>query len=112
MRSSHLEAKEKGRLIGEEDLFVLDGLERSIESYEEEKKRYEEEFKRLSKKHKSIRNLMSVPGLGLINSVRVLARVVDPSVLRQRSLVELLWPCKASQDEWRTFLWEEKSKVL
>ena len=77
-RSSHLDYKKQDCLARSEDKFVLEGLDRAIESYAEEKKRYEQEFKRMSKKHKEIRHLMSVPGLGLINSVKVVARVVDP----------------------------------
>ena len=75
-RSSHL--KTTDNLKCSEDKFVLEGLDRAIKSYGEEKQRYEQEFKRMSRKHKEIRHLMSVPGLGLINSVKVVARVVDP----------------------------------
>ncbi len=49
-----------------------------IESYEKEKSRYEEEFKKLYKQHQAIRNLESVPGVGIINAVKILAMVVDP----------------------------------
>ena len=72
-RSCHLEHKLNKKLSRAEDQFVLDGLDKSIQLYMAEKKRYETEFRRLSRKHKEIRHLMSVPGLGLINSVKVLA---------------------------------------
>ena len=57
----------------------------SIAAYEEEKTRYEEEFKRLSKKHKEIRHLKSVPGIGHINAVKIVARVVDPCRFERNS---------------------------
>jgi len=65
--------------VGDEmDRFVLEGLEKRIESYEVEKERYEKEFGRLSKKHRAIRLLRSVPGIGSINAVKIVARIVDP----------------------------------
>ena len=63
--------------IGSEQ-FVLDGVDRSIDSYEQEKARYETEFERLSKKHKMIRLVESLPGIGTINAVKTVAYVVDP----------------------------------
>ena len=77
-RASHENSKKQAELKRVEDNFVLEGLDRSIASYEEEKKRYETEFKRLSKKHKEIRFLKNIPGIGVINSVKIVARVVDP----------------------------------
>ena len=58
--------------------FVLECLERQIKSYETEKKSYEDEFKRLSKKHVEIRNQRSLPGVGVINAVKIVSRVVSP----------------------------------
>jgi len=58
--------------------FVLDGLDRQIASYEEEKKAYEKEFRSLSKKHPEIGHQMSLPGIGVINAVKIVARVVTP----------------------------------
>lgn len=62
-----------------EDIFVLDGLDRSIASYEKEKMRYEKEFKRLSKSHKVIQHLRGVPGIGIINSVKHSSSCCGPS---------------------------------
>lgn len=70
--------KEVKSLENAEDKFVLQGLDRSIELYEEEKRRYEKEFHALRKKHRMIANLCSVPGIGEINAVRTTAIVVDP----------------------------------
>lgn len=58
--------------------FVLDGLDRQIKSYQEEKQNYEGEFKALSKKHPEIRHQMSLPGIGYIHAVKIVARVVSP----------------------------------
>lgn len=58
--------------------FVLDGLDRQIASYEEEKKVYEKEFRSLSKKHAEIEHQKSLPGIGFINAVKIVARVVTP----------------------------------
>jgi hypothetical protein len=59
--------------------FVLKSIDRGIDLYEEEKGRFEEEFKKLSRKHKMIRLQKSIPGIGDINAVKIVARVVDPS---------------------------------
>jgi|SRR3989338_169281 len=67
-----------GKLPGAAERFVLDGIERSIASYEEERLRYEEEFNNLSKKHKAITLLKSLPGIKDINAVKIAAFVVDP----------------------------------
>lgn len=58
--------------------FVLEGLDRSILVYEEEKLRYEQEFKKLSKEFLEIRLLQSIPGIGIIPAVQIVAQVVDP----------------------------------
>lgn len=58
--------------------FVLECLDRQIEAYEEEKKGYEEEFKKLARKHPEIRHQKSLPGIGDIHAVKIVARVVTP----------------------------------
>jgi transposase len=58
--------------------YVLESLNRQIDLYKEEKIGYEAEFKKLAKKHPEIRNQMSLPGIGLINAVKIVARVVTP----------------------------------
>ena len=71
-------SKKETVLLEPSQRFVLQGLEQGIESYEKEKSPYEEEFKKLYKQHQAIRNLESVPGVGIINAVKILAMVVDP----------------------------------
>ena len=84
-RASHEDGKKQTVLKRSEDNFVLEGLDRSIASYEEEKKRYETEFKKLSKKHKEIRLLKEIPGIGVINAVKIVARIVDPQRFNRNS---------------------------
>jgi transposase len=69
--------KREESLPGASETFVLDGVDRGIESYEKEKVRYEEKFKDLFKKHQALRNLESIPGIGIINAVKILAIVAD-----------------------------------
>jgi len=61
-----------------EDHFVLECLDRQIETYEKEKQAYEKEFERLAKKYPEIRHQKTLPGIGVINAVKIVARVVTP----------------------------------
>jgi len=58
--------------------YVLECLDRQIELYEEEKIGYGKEFKRLSSKYIEIRNQRSLPGIDIINAVKIVSRVVSP----------------------------------
>jgi len=66
------------KLDSREDQFVLEGLDRQIQNYNAEKKSYTKEFKRLAKKYLEIRHQKSIPGIGLINAVKIVARIVTP----------------------------------
>ena len=57
--------------------FVLKGLRLRVDLYEAEKKRFRTEFKRLGESHRSVRELLSVPGIGLVGAVFVASRVVN-----------------------------------
>ena len=72
--------KEKSgiQLDSNENQFVLDCLDRQITNYELEKRNYEKEFKRFVKKYPEIKNQKSIPGIGLINAVKIVARIVTP----------------------------------
>ena len=61
-----------------EEQYVLACLNRQIEAYEKEKKGYEKEFGRLARKYPEIRHQQSIPGIGLINAVKIVARIVTP----------------------------------
>lgn len=58
--------------------YVLESLDRQITSYGEEKKGYAKQFAALSLKYPEIRHQKSLPGIGPINSVKIVSRVVTP----------------------------------
>jgi len=66
------------QLHGSSDLFVLEGIDRTLDIFDAEKERYGAEFKRLSSKHLVVRRLKSLPGIGDIGAVKIAALVVDP----------------------------------
>ncbi len=70
--------KKDVRLEYQSEQFVLDGLGRQIKANEEEKQSYEKEFKILSRKHPEIRHQKSLPGIGDIHAVKIVARVITP----------------------------------
>ena len=80
LRACGKNGKEKRglKLESRGEQFVLEGLDRQIETYEEEKKSYEKEFDRLARKHSEINHQKSLPGIGVINAVKIVARVVTP----------------------------------
>jgi hypothetical protein len=67
------------------EMFVLEGLDRGIAEYEEEKLRYEKEFKAIHRKNSFVRLIESIPGIGVIGAVKVAAIVVDPRRFPDRS---------------------------
>ena len=69
---------ETEKLDSKSDDYVLASLNRQISAYEEEKADYEKEFKRLAHKHPPIRHQQSLPGIGPINAIKIVARVVSP----------------------------------
>jgi transposase len=70
--------KKNVKLGSRNEQFVLDAQQRQIAIYEEEKQSYEKEFKRLCRKYPVIRNQKSLPGIGDIHAVKIVARVVTP----------------------------------
>jgi len=66
------------KLASRDEQYVLECLDRQTQNYEEEKEGYEKEFARLARKHPEIRHQKSIPGIGLINAVKIVARVVTP----------------------------------
>lgn len=65
--------------------FVLSGLELGLDSYELEKKRYGSKFLQISKQYTIIKKLQSIPGIGLINAVKIAAIVVDAKRFQDKS---------------------------
>jgi len=66
------------KLESKEDQYVLECTARQIDAYEKEKKNYENEFMKLSKKYPEIKHQRSLPGIGVINAVKIISRVVTP----------------------------------
>lgn len=66
------------KLPSKDEQYVLDSLERQIKNYEKEKKGYEKEFTRLVRKYPEIKHQKGLPGIGTINAVKIVARVVTP----------------------------------
>ena len=66
------------KLPSRDEQYVLKSLDRQIKNYEQEKKEYAKEFAKLAKKHIAIRHQKSIPGIGLINAVKIVARIVTP----------------------------------
>ncbi len=70
--------KKDVKLASRDEQYVLECLGRQIQNYEEEKKGYVKEFERLARKHPEIRRQKSLPGIGTINAVKIVSRVVSP----------------------------------
>lgn len=77
-------AKTATKVERNEDRFVLEGLDRRIEGYEEEKRRYEREFHRVQKLHPSLRHLKSLPGVGEVGAITIAAYVVEAQRFKSR----------------------------
>jgi hypothetical protein len=58
-------------------LFIMERLEREIELYRVTKDEYEDQFEKLIRQNRTLRNLVTVPGIGTINAVKILACVID-----------------------------------
>jgi transposase len=70
---------------GSYDRFVIEGLDRSIKCYEEDKRRYEQEFRKICKENKLIGRLSTIPGIGAIGAVKIAGIVVDPKRFKDKS---------------------------
>lgn len=57
--------------------FVLEGIDKGIVAYEEQKKKYESEFHQVKQKYQMVKNLVSIPGIGEIGAVKIAAVVVN-----------------------------------
>lgn len=78
LRACGLEGYEERVQLSLVDQMVLEGMERRLATCEQEKGVYEKEFKKLAKKHPEVRYQMSLPGIGLIGAIKIVARVVSP----------------------------------
>jgi len=80
LRNCGLSGKEKmgHQLPKASDQLVLSSIERQIRSYEEDKKVYEDEFSRLGKAHPEVKHQDTLPGIGPIGAIKMIAQVVTP----------------------------------
>jgi len=80
LRGCGKRGKEKtgSTLNSQGEQFVVDCFDRQIELYEKEKQCYENEFERLARKNSAIKHQKTLPGIGTINAVKIIARVVTP----------------------------------
>lgn len=80
LRANGTKGREKSgfKLDRESDQFVLACLDRQIKAYELEKLRYEKEFDKLSRKYLEIKYQKGLPGIGVINAVKIVSRIVSP----------------------------------
>lgn len=76
--------KNTGELSDYYEQFVLQGIERNIKQYGEEKKRYEKEFIKLCKQHKSISILLGIPGIGEIGAVKLAAIIINANRFKDK----------------------------
>ena len=79
LRACGKSGKEKDINVGSQgEQFVLECLDRQIKAYEEEKNGFEKEFARLARKYPEIKHQKNLPGIGTINAVKIVSRVVSP----------------------------------
>lgn len=84
-RATNQTGKKDCELSNDVEIFVLKGVDKAISSYEKERLRYEKEFRRLTKKHSTIKHLQEIPGIGIVNSVKLVAGVVDAKRFKNRN---------------------------
>lgn len=65
------------KLSSIEEQFVLECLDRQIEAYKKEKDSYEKIFEKLAKKYPEIKHQKSLLGIGTINAVKIVSRIVS-----------------------------------
>ncbi|MBI3265875.1 MAG: transposase [Chlamydiae bacterium] len=77
--------KREKEVEGTMERFVLEGLEKVLESYEGQTTRYKLEMRKFFKEHEMLRKLDAVPGIGEIGAMKIVAIVVDPKRFKDRS---------------------------
>lgn len=84
-RAVNINHKKVESIAGDADTFVLDGLDRSIEMYEQERERYKKEFTALRKKHSEIKRISDIPGIGDIFAVKIVSRIVNAKRFKSKN---------------------------
>ena len=76
--------KSKDKLYWDEDKFVDSLKDKEIEFLEEQKKEYEKTF-RVCARNITIKNLMTIPGIGIIGAIKIAGSVVDAKRFKDKS---------------------------
>lgn len=84
-RSINMNHKKEIDINGESEIFILEGLDAGIEVYEKERKRYQKHFDKLEKEIHEIKILIDIPGIGNINAVKIVSRVVEAKRFENRN---------------------------
>lgn len=80
------QGKEVGaELVGDYEKFVLNGIEKRLTLYESEKADYTKIFNKISRSNKLVKNLNSIPGIGLVGAISLASAVVDPTRFNKKS---------------------------
>ncbi len=79
-----------GRDVGEKlenpyEQFVLSGLTEGIEFYEKRRLLFAQEFRKARDKFETIKHLESIPGIGLVGAVTIVATIVDARRFKHRN---------------------------
>jgi len=77
--------KTEKTLPRESESFVLEGLDAGIAFYESQKLRYETKLKKVVADQKSLKNLTSIPGIGIVGALTIASIVVDARRFTDRS---------------------------
>ena len=75
----------KDEISGENEKFILAGIEEAIRSYETERKRYVAEFEKTIKRHKILGYLRQIPGVGAIGAVKLGAIIVTADRFKHKN---------------------------
>jgi transposase len=78
-------SKKEKNLPKESEAFVLEGLDAGIEFYETQKLRYEKQLKKIINEHRHLKNLTTIPGIGVIGAITIASIVVEPKRFADRS---------------------------
>jgi transposase len=68
-----------------EETFVLEGLDELIAAHDARRLKYEKELRRICRENVMAKNLTSLPGIGFINAVKIVAAVIDPSRFKHKT---------------------------
>lgn len=76
-RAEGMDKKDKCLSKNKSVHFVLKEIDKQVEMNEGIKRKYELEFKKLSRRHKEMRLLKSLPGIGDIHAIQIMTSVVN-----------------------------------